>query len=62
MKHYLQFSDLTADEYAYLLERAAFIKAKFKAVEKYQPFADPDRWQRGAPHHGRQPAWPQRTD
>ena len=23
--------------------RAAFIKAKFKAVEKYQPFADPDR-------------------
>ena len=43
MRHYLQFSDLSADEYAYLLERAAFIKAKFKAFEKYQPFADPDR-------------------
>ena len=26
-----------------MLERAAFIKAKFKAFEKYQPFADPDR-------------------
>lgn len=43
MRHYLQFSDLSADEYAYLLERATFIKAKFKAFEKYQPFADPDR-------------------
>ena len=43
MRHHLQFSDLSADEYAYLLERAAFIKAKFKAFEKYQPFADPDR-------------------
>lgn len=26
-----------------LFERADFIKRKFKAVEKYQPFADPDR-------------------
>jgi ornithine carbamoyltransferase len=43
LKHYLQFKDLSADEYAYLLTRAAFIKAKFKAVEKHQPFADPDR-------------------
>ncbi|MGQ9724072.1 MAG: ornithine carbamoyltransferase [Tepidimonas sp.] len=43
MKHYLQFKDLGADEYGYLFERAAFIKRKFKAVEKYQPFADPDR-------------------
>ena len=43
IRHYLQFKDLGADEYAYLLQRAAFIKAKFKAVEKYQPFADPDR-------------------
>ena len=42
-KHYLQFKDLSADEYGYLLGRAAFIKAKFKAVEKHQPFADPDR-------------------
>ncbi|HAJ12435.1 MAG: ornithine carbamoyltransferase [Hydrogenophaga sp.] len=43
IQHYLQFKDLSADEYGYLLGRAAFIKAKFKAVEKYQPFADPDR-------------------
>ena len=43
MKHYLQFKDLTAAEYGYLLGRAAFIKGKFKAVEKHQPFADPDR-------------------
>ncbi|HEX5784417.1 MAG TPA: ornithine carbamoyltransferase [Burkholderiaceae bacterium] len=43
MKHYLQFKDLNADEYGYLLARSAFIKHKFKAVEKYQPFADPDR-------------------
>ncbi len=41
--HYLQFKDLDAATYAYLFERAAFIKRKFKAVEKYQPFADPDR-------------------
>jgi ornithine carbamoyltransferase len=43
IRHYLQFKDLKAKEYAYLLQRAVFIKAKFKAVEKYQPFADPDR-------------------
>ena len=43
IKHYLQFKDFTADEYAYLLQRAAFIKAKFKAFEKHHPFADPDR-------------------
>jgi hypothetical protein len=33
MKHYLQFSDFTADEYDYLLERAALIKKKFKGYE-----------------------------
>ena len=43
MKHYLQFKDFSADEYGYLLGRAAFIKKKFKAFEKYHPFADPDR-------------------
>ena len=43
IKHYLQFKDLDASECAYVFERAAFIKRKFKAVEKYQPFADPDR-------------------
>ncbi|MEY4583879.1 MAG: hypothetical protein RJB10_376, partial [Pseudomonadota bacterium] len=26
IKHYLQFSDLTAAEYAYIFERAALIK------------------------------------
>jgi ornithine carbamoyltransferase len=40
LKHYLQFSDLTADEYAYLFERAALIKKKFKAYDKHQTLAD----------------------
>ena len=40
MKHYLQFTDLNADEYAYLFARAALIKAKFKAYEKHQPLTD----------------------
>ena len=40
IKHYLQFSDLDAAEYAYLFERAALIKKKFKAYEKHQPLID----------------------
>ncbi|TFY96955.1 ornithine carbamoyltransferase [Ramlibacter rhizophilus] len=40
IRHYLQFSDLTADEYAWIFQRAALIKAKFKAYEKYHPLAD----------------------
>ncbi|MBI2770139.1 MAG: ornithine carbamoyltransferase [Burkholderiales bacterium] len=40
IKHYLQFSDLTADEYAWVFERAAAIKKKFKSYEKYHPLAD----------------------
>ncbi len=40
IKHYLQFGDLTADEYAWIFERAALIKKKFKAYEKYHPLAD----------------------
>ncbi len=40
LKHYLQFSDLTADEYAYLFERAALIKKKFKAYDKHQTLTD----------------------
>ena len=40
VKHYLQFSDLTAAEYSYLFERAALIKKKFKAYEKHQPLID----------------------
>ncbi|TFZ02397.1 ornithine carbamoyltransferase [Ramlibacter henchirensis] len=40
IQHYLQFSDLTADDYAWLFERAAVIKRKFKSYEKYHPLAD----------------------
>ena len=40
LKHYLQFSDLTADEYAYLFERAALIKKKFKAYDRHQTLVD----------------------
>ncbi len=40
LQHYLQFSDLTADEYAWLFERAAVIKKKFKAYEKHHTLAD----------------------
>ncbi|HYF42123.1 MAG TPA: ornithine carbamoyltransferase [Ramlibacter sp.] len=40
LQHYLQFSDLDAGEYAWLFERAAIIKKKFKAYEKYHPLAD----------------------
>ena len=40
MKHYLQFSDLTADEYAWIFERVRIIKARFKQYEKYQPLTD----------------------
>jgi len=40
IRHYLQFKDFTADEYAHVFKRASFIKAKFKAYEKYQPLTD----------------------
>jgi len=40
MKHYLQFSDFTADEYAYLFARTATIKRKFKSYGKYHPLVD----------------------
>jgi ornithine carbamoyltransferase len=40
MKHYLQFNDLTADEYQHIFARAVEIKRKFKAYEKYHPLAD----------------------
>lgn len=39
-RHYLQFSDFTAAEYAYLFERTAWLKAKFKAYEKHQSLTD----------------------
>jgi len=40
IQHYLQFTDLTAEEYEWLFQRAAIIKRKFKAYEKYHPLAD----------------------
>ena len=40
INHYLKFSDLNAEEYVYLFERAALIKKKFKAYEKHQPLVD----------------------
>jgi ornithine carbamoyltransferase len=40
MKHYLQFKDLRAEEYVYLLERARIIKTRFKNYERYQPLVD----------------------
>jgi ornithine carbamoyltransferase len=40
MKHYLQFKDLRAEEYAYLFERTRIIKTRFKNYERYQPLTD----------------------
>ncbi|MCS4511775.1 ornithine carbamoyltransferase [Xylophilus ampelinus] len=40
IRHYLQFKDFSADDYAWIFQRAAQIKRKFKAYEKYHPLAD----------------------
>ena len=40
IKHYLQFKDFTREEYAYLFERARWIKEKFKRYEPYHPLFD----------------------
>jgi len=40
LKHYLQFKDFSADEYGYLLTRAALIKHKFKTYEKHHTLSD----------------------
>ena len=40
IKHYLQFKDLRAEEYAYLLKRTSMIKQRFKNYERYQPLVD----------------------
>lgn len=40
MKHYLQFKDFRSEEYAYLFERTAIIKKRFKNYEKYTPLVD----------------------
>jgi ornithine carbamoyltransferase len=40
IRHYLQFRDFNADEYAYLFERARIIKGRFKNYERHQPLVD----------------------
>ena len=40
IKHYLQFKDFRAEDYAYVFERAATIKKRFKNYEKYTPLVD----------------------
>ncbi|TWO69380.1 ornithine carbamoyltransferase [Caenimonas sedimenti] len=40
IRHFLQFSDLSAEELSWVLQRAAVIKKKFKNYEKYHPLAD----------------------
>ena len=40
IKHFLQFSDFTLDEFDYVIERARLIKQKFKNYEPYHPLVD----------------------
>jgi ornithine carbamoyltransferase len=40
VRHYLQFSDFNTEEYHYLLQRAAFIKSKFKKFERHHTLVD----------------------
>ncbi|MBL8330531.1 MAG: ornithine carbamoyltransferase [Rubrivivax sp.] len=40
LRHYLQFKDLRAEEYAYLFARTRIIKSRFKNYERYQPLVD----------------------
>ncbi|PUA16755.1 ornithine carbamoyltransferase [Glaciimonas sp. PCH181] len=40
IKHYLQFSDFTLDEYEYVIERTRIIKRKFKNYEPHHPLLD----------------------
>ena len=40
MNHFLQFSDLDAQDYAYLFQRAALIKQKFRAYQQHRSLAD----------------------
>ena len=40
VKHYLQFKDLSADDYGYLLQRAWLIKTKFKTDQKHHTLTD----------------------
>ena len=43
LKHYLQFKDFSRAEYDYVIERARWIKAQFKAYQKYWPLTDRTR-------------------
>jgi ornithine carbamoyltransferase len=40
LKHYLQFNDLSREEYEYLFARARFIKQAFKQQQQYWPLID----------------------
>ena len=40
VRHFLQLTDFSSEEILYLLDRAAFIKQKFKTFERHQPLAD----------------------
>jgi ornithine carbamoyltransferase len=40
VRHFLQLTDFATEEILYLLERAAFIKQKFKTFERHQPLVD----------------------
>jgi ornithine carbamoyltransferase len=40
IRHYLQFKDFSAAEYAHVFGRAALIKKRFKDYEKYTPLVD----------------------
>jgi ornithine carbamoyltransferase len=40
LRHYLQFSDLDAQEYQYILRRSSILKEKFKAYETWHPLHD----------------------
>lgn len=40
VKHFLQFKDLTREEFDYLFERTRWIKAQFKSYKRYWPLSD----------------------
>jgi len=40
IKHFLQFKDLTREEFEYLFERTCWIKEQFKAYKTYHPLHD----------------------
>lgn len=40
MRHYLQFSDFSREEYDYLFARSAWLKGRFKRYETWHPLHD----------------------